>query len=94
MPGVKEAELKARRRCSAAQLTSGLQSVSGTDRENSGVPNREPADEKDKGHVVMATKADDGCCARVARFCSDLMGREATVRFSWSGSVETTAQLK
>ena len=75
-------------------LTSGLQSVSGTDREISGVPNREPADEKDKDYVVMATKADDGCCARVARFCSDLIGREATVRFSWSGSVETTAQLK
>ena len=93
MPGVKEAELKARRRRSAALLTSGLQSVSGTDREISGVPNREPADEKDKD-VVMATKADDGCCARVARFCSDLVGREATVRFSWSGSVETTAQLK
>ena len=94
MPGVKEAELKARRRRSAALLTSGLQSVFGTDREISGVPNREPADEKDKDHVVMATKADDGCCARVARFCSDLVGREATVRFSWSGSVETTAQLK
>ena len=48
MPGVKEAELKARRRRSAALLTSRLASVAGTDSRISGVPNREPKAKRKK----------------------------------------------
>ena len=93
MPGVKEAELKARRRRSAALLTSRLASVTGTDSRTSDVPNREPAGaatqsgpkekfehEDDVNDVVQAERADDGCCARMAQYWSGLIERGAAHR--------------
>ena len=99
MPGVKEAELKARRRRSAAFLTSGLGSDKKTDSRIPGGPNRDPAVadtqsepkeefeyEDDVKDVVMAERADDSCCEKIAQYWSGLIGRGATVRISWSGS--------
>ena len=80
MPGVKEAELKARRRRSAAQLTSGLQPVSGAGRGAPGAdlepvvagclgePEEEFKGNRIRENVVMAERAEDGCCARIARY--------------------------
>ena len=106
MPGVKEAELKARRRQSATLLTSRLASVTGTDSRTPGVPDREPAvaatqsgpkeefeDKEDVKDVVLAERTDDRCCARIAWHWSGLIGSGATVRVSWSESAEITAQL-
>ena len=91
MPGVNKAELKARRRRSAAQLTGSLLSETGTGSRVSGGPDLDPAVAGDRNQpkeefeekdllegVVMADRADDGCCARVARYCSELVGHEAT----------------
>ena len=105
MPGVNKAELKARRRRSAAQLT-GRSLPAPAGKRTPGSPNREPAavaDEKDEPeeefeeniileNVVMANRAGDSCCARLAHYCSGLLGREATLSFSWNGQL--SAQLK
>ena len=107
MPGVNKAELKARRRRSAAQLT-GRSLPASAGRGAPGGPNQESAtvaEEKDKPeeefeeniiseNVVMANRADDSCCARLAHYCSGLLGREAAFSFSWSGQLEGSAQLK
>ena len=107
MPGVNEAELKARRRRSAAQLTGRPFPVS-VGSGAPGGPNRESAavaEEKDKPkeefeeniiseNVVMADRADDSCCARLAHYCSGLLGREAAFSLSWSGQLKGSAQLK
>ena len=106
MPGVKEVELKARRRRSAALLTSGLASVTGTENRIPDVPNRESAvaatqsgskekfvkDKIDK-NVVLAEGVDDGCCSKFARYLSGLIPSKTTIRVSWSGTAEVTAQL-
>ena len=106
MPGVKEVEPKARRRRSAALLTSGLPSVTGTEKRIPDVPNRESAvaatqsgseeefveDKVDKD-VVLAEGADDGCCSKFARYLSGLIPSKTTIRVSWSGTAQVTAQL-
>ena len=95
MPGVNKAELKARRRRSAAQLTGRPFPVS-VGSGAPGGPNRESAavaEEKDKPkeefeeniiseNVVMAGRADDSCCARLAHYFSGLLGREAAFSLS------------
>ena len=82
MPGVKEAELKARRRRSAALLTSGLASVGKADSRIPGSPDREQAgtstqsgfqnrireDTIIEGDVLHAERAEDGCCTRVVKY--------------------------
>ena len=107
MSGVNKAELKARRRRSAAQLTGRSFPVS-VGSGAPGGPNRESAavaEEKDKPkeefeeniiseNVVMADRADDSCCARLAHYCSGLLGREAAFSLSWSGQLKGSAQLK
>ena len=106
MPGVNEAELKARRRRSAAQLTSSLPGTGTGNRVSSG-PDLDPAvagvsdqpkekleDNNIAADVIMADRTEDGCCARVSRCLSELTGREAAFTFSWSGSVTATAKLE
>ena len=87
MPGAKEAELKARRRRSAALLTSQLAAATRAVSRIPCVPNREPAgaaaqsgskeeskQEIDIEDVVQAERAgDDGCCARIAGYWSTLI---------------------
>ena len=106
MPGVKEAELKARWRRSAALLTGRPGSDKRTDSRIPGSPNRDPAVadtqsepkeefeyENDVKDVVIAERTDDSCCTEIAQYWSGLIGSRATVRVSWSGSAEITAQL-
>ena len=84
MPGVNEAELKARRRRSAALLTSSLPGTGTGNRVLSG-PDLDPAvagvsdqpkekleDNNIAADVIMAERTDDGCCARIARCLSEL----------------------
>ena len=91
MPGTNQAELKARRRRSATQLTGRPLPTTGTGRGALDGPDLDPAVAGDRNQpkeefeekdlledVVMADRADDGCCARVARYCSKLVGHEAT----------------
>ena len=79
MPGVNEAELKARRRRSAAQLTSSLPGTGTGNRVSSG-PDLDPAvagvsdqpkekleDNNIAADVIMADRTEDGCCAKVSR---------------------------
>ena len=83
MPGVNKAELKARRRRSAAQLTSSLPGTGTGNRVSSG-PDLDPAvagvsdqpeekleDNNIAADVIMADRTEDGCCARVSR-CLEL----------------------
>ena len=100
MPGVKEAELKARRRRSAALLTSGLASVEKADSRIPGSPDREQAgtstqsepknrireDIVIEGDVLHAERTEDGCCTRCVQYWSGLIERGATFRFSLRGS--------
>ena len=44
--------------------------------------------------VIMADRTDDGFCAKISRYLSELTGREAAFTFSWSGSVTATAKLE
>ena len=89
MPGVNKAELKARRRRSAAQLTSSLPGTGTGNRVSSG-PDLDPAvagvsdqpkekleDNNIAADVIMADRTEDGCCAKVSRCLSELTGREA-----------------
>ena len=84
MPGVNEAELKARRRRSAAQLTSSLPGTGTGNRVSSG-PDLDPAvagvsdqpkekleDNNIAADVIMADRTEDGCCARVSHLCDTL----------------------
>ena len=108
MPGVKEAELKARRRRSAALLTSELASVEKADSSIPGSPDREQtgastqSGSKNKiresiiieDDVSHADRAEDGCCAKCVQYWSGLIESGATFRVSLRGSAELQAELK
>ena len=110
MPGVKEAELKARRRRSAALLTSELASVEKADSSIPSSPDWEQAEastqsgSKDtckiresiiiEDDVIHADRAEDGCCAKCVQYWSGLIESGATFRVSLRGSAELQAELK
>ena len=108
MPGVKEAEIKARRLRSAALLTSGLASVekadssfpSSPDWEQAGASTQSGSKDKIRESIIIeddvshADRAEDGCCAKCVQYWSGLIESGATLRVSLRGSAELQAELK